>query len=130
MTVTVASFRQDYPEFASPIKYTDRDIQRYLVLGVNRCDPARWGDIADLGVSLFTAHFLVLAARDKARSDAGGIPGQVVGPQGSKSVGGVSASYDTASVTEQGAGFWNMTTYGIEFYRWSNMAGMGPLTIF
>ena len=38
-------------------------------------------------------------------------------------------SYDTATASEEGAGFWNLTVYGQEYIRQARMVGAGPLTV-
>lgn len=89
---------------------------------------ARWGELADLGVGLQTAHNLVLEAASNVSASRGRAGGPV-GIQTSKSAGGVSVSYDTSSSTEQGAGHWNQTTYGTRYYRMAKMMGAGGVQL-
>mgnify|MGYP002144695498 CR=1 FL=1 len=81
------------------------------------------------GVGLWVAHHLVIATKNQQAVDFGGQPGQSAGAMTSKSAGGVSAGYDFASVKEEGAGFWNETSYGRQFYRLSQMMGAGPIHV-
>ena len=58
-------------------------------------------------------------------AEAGRIPGSPVGVQTSKSLGGASVSYDASSALMQGAGQWNLTSYGTRFYQLMRIIGMG-----
>jgi hypothetical protein len=49
----------------------------------------------------------------------------VAGPIASKSVGGVSISYDVGAVTIENAGHWNGSQYGIQFYQLAMIVGAG-----
>lgn len=126
MTVTVTSFRQTFPEFVDPETYDTTQITFLITLSAAFQNAARWDPLTiDYGTGLFIAHYLVLEARAKATSDAGGIPGTVEGIRTAKSVDKVAISYDAQSVALEGAAFWNMTTYGIRFYQLTRMYGTG-----
>ena len=47
----------------------------------------------------------------------------------SKSVDGASVSFDTSTGAEQGAGFWNQTAYGREYWQLIQMMGAGGVQI-
>lgn len=126
MTVTVASFRDRFKQFADPSIYDGDDITFYLGLGVAFQNPDRWDPLTiDYGTCLFVAHNLVLDARANATANAGGIPGTVEGVRTQKSVDKVAVGYDVNSVIAEGAGWWNMTTYGIRFIQLTRMYGAG-----
>mgnify|MGYP001598132539 CR=1 FL=1 len=127
MTVTVISLRESFPEFADATKYTDPMVQVWLTAATQLVNAGRWGDMTDMGIMLLTAHHLVLARRNVRA--AAGTPGLVVGIQTSKSVDGVSVSYDVGSATEDGAGHYNMTSYGLQFVHFARMFGAGPVHI-
>jgi len=130
MTVTVASFRGDLPEFTDPQVYPNAMINRYITLGVAFQNSFRWDPaIIDYGTELFVAHNCVLDARNSAASAAGGIPGTVQGVQASKGVDRVNVTYDTAAVTLENGSFWNMTTYGIRFLQLARQYGSGGLQV-
>lgn len=124
MTVTVAKFRLDFPEFADVTKLPDAIIKfnldmAYLLL------TSRWDStIVDLGAELFTAHQLVLSMQNKRVVSINGIPGQG-GIISSKSVGGVSVSYDTAHAFFADWGYFNLSNYGTRFAFLANIVGMG-----
>jgi hypothetical protein len=123
--VDKAQFRLDFPEFADVVKYPDGMLTTWSAIAEKLLIASRWADLLTIGVMLYTAHQLVLARGNSNQSAAGGIPGSGTGLKSSKSVGGVSVSYDTSSVIEQDAGFYNLTTYGQQFYRLMMVVGMG-----
>ena len=128
-TTTVAQFRGDFPEFASATAYTDARVQFYLDLAETRLDPMRWEDLWVYGVELYVAHGLSLA---KARADAtlaGRAPAGTAGLLTSKTVGSVSASYDVSDVTSEGAGTYNLTAYGVEYWQLMRTIGIGGMQL-
>jgi hypothetical protein len=124
-----ATFRQDFPEFGDTGVYTDAQVTFWLTVAENLVNRERWGGLADQGVELVTSHHLVLARRDELASSVGGVPGLMTGPQSSKSVDKVSASFDTGSATVDGAGFWNLTTYGVRYASLAKLFGAGGLQV-
>ena len=126
----VVQFRSDFPEFANEVSYPDSSVLMFLnlaaVLLANQC---RWASLLTIGTELVTAHYLVLQARDLAAAAAGGVPGTPTGLQTAKSVGDVSVSYDYSRTTMEGAGFWNLTTYGQRFWQMARMIGAGGLQV-
>jgi hypothetical protein len=124
-----ATFRTDFPEFADTTLYPDSRVNFYLGLGAKLLPACRWGDLLDFGLELYTAHYLVIATRNQDAAAAGGVPGAVTGVATSKAVDKVSVSYDTTSVLNADAGFWNMTTYGVEFYQLMMTVGAGGVQL-
>lgn len=122
-------FRQDFPEFADTTQYTESAVNLWLTLGGKTLDPDRWCDYLDIGLELFTAHNLSLAAGNQLAAMAGGAPGQVKGPVTSKSVDKVSVGYDSGAATLQDGGFFNLTTYGIQFLQFARMVGTGGIQL-
>jgi hypothetical protein len=125
----VATFRQDFPEFADTTKYPDSVVAFWLDLAEALLPVCRWGTIWPKAVELFTAHHLVIAARNKQTEAAGGTPGAVSGPMTAKAVDKVSASYDASAVTIEDGAFWNLSTYGIEFLYFARMFGAGGVQL-
>jgi hypothetical protein len=125
----LADFRADFPEFSDTNQYSDASISFWLNISLELVNGTRWGELADLGVGLATAHQVVIANNDQATSSNGGTPGLVTGPVVSKAVDRVSKSMDTSAVTLTDAGFWNMTTYGIRFLQLARMFGAGPVQL-
>lgn len=129
MAFDIAAFRQHFPEFSDESRYPDGEIEFWATLGEMMLIQCRWGDVYDQGLELYVAHQLTVEARNKkAASAPGGIPGGA-GLQSGKTVGSTSVQYDTKTATEEGAGFWNLSTYGQQFYRISRMIGAGALQV-
>jgi len=125
---TPAQFRIDFPEFADSAKYPDLLCNLWLQAAASMVNLARWGALAALGQELCAAHFIALAARDRAIGPKSkGIPGQVSGPVASKTVGSVSASYAPQIGTIQDAGQWNSTAYGVRFIGLARLMGAGGM---
>ncbi|GAA5786134.1 DUF4054 domain-containing protein [Chitiniphilus shinanonensis] len=122
-------FRTGFPEFASTSIYPTATIDFWLGLGEKMLPPDRWCDLLDHGLELFTAHHLALGASNQRAAAVGGVPGQVKGPATSKSVDKVSAGFDSGAVTLTDGGFWNLTTYGIEFLQLARMVGAGGIQL-
>lgn len=125
----VNTFRQRYPEFTDPESYLDAQISFWMTVAASSVNTVRWGDLAEHGIGLFTAHHLALAKRDQDTDDAGGVPGEVKGPTTSKSVDKVSVGYDSRAVSMDGGGMWNATRYGIEYLRYAKIFGAGGLQL-
>lgn len=125
----VAKFRQDFPEFADTTAYPDAEVTFFSGLAEQLLPECRWGTIWPYAVALFTAHQLTVARRNEQTASTGGTPGGVSGPTTAKAVDKVSVSYDAAAVTLADGGFWNMSTYGIQFLQWARMFGAGGIQL-
>lgn len=122
----IALFRQSFPEFSDEYKYTDSMITFWSGLGEKLLNETRWDDFYVEGLQLFTAHHLIMAYQNETLAAANKTPGTgASGVVSSKSVGGVSVSYDTGSITLQDAGNFNLTTYGRSFWQLMLIVGMG-----
>ncbi len=130
-TVTAAIFRTNFPAFASTTTYPDAQVNFWLTYADTLLyDVCRWADMRDYGIQLVMAHQLTLAARDAVAAAAGGSPGSVAGAVSSKAVGGVSVSYDTSAAVLENGGYWNLTTYGIQFLQLALMVGTGGFQLY
>jgi len=127
MSVTAASFRVNYPEFASTTVFPDAGVNYWLTVAALLLNVDRWYDALDLGTELFIAHHLVLEAQAAKTAAVGGVPGVGSGLVASKGVDKVNISYDTTSSIEEGAGHWNLTIYGTRFISLARMFGSGPV---
>lgn len=130
MTVTLASFRQAFPEFTSA-KYPDGTVTYNLGFAARLLDEVRWGELYDDGVMFLTAHNLALtapagAAGGGAGASAIGIP---VGIASSKGAGPLSKSIDTSVGLQDGAGLYGATSYGRRYYQLLNMMGAGGIQL-
>lgn len=122
---TIAAFRDAFPEFADTAKYSDGMITFWSTFATAQVNRNRWRSQTLMGISLYTAHEITLAAQNQKAGVIGGTPGQQLGPANSKTVGSVTASYDASTTTEKDAGYWNLTTYGKQFFRLSRIFGAG-----
>lgn len=127
VAVSISSFRAAFPEFGKLQDYADGQITFWLTLSTKMFDAGRWGELLDHGTMLFVAHNLALQKRAEKDAQFGKIPGQATGPVTSKSVDKVSVSHDTASIAEEGAGAFNLTTYGQQYIRLARLIGAGPV---
>ncbi|PRD90435.1 DUF4054 domain-containing protein [Burkholderia multivorans] len=125
----VSQFRQSFPEFDDTTTYPDSLVQFWMTVAVSLVNADRWGDLTDLGIALVTAQHLALAVKDQKMAAVGGVPGQVSGPQSSKAVDKVSASYDTSAVAIKDGGFWNATMYGVRYLSLAMMMGAGGMQL-
>lgn len=124
------TLRTDFPEFADGTKYPTGTVNFWLSVGAKLLNAERWGELLDHGLELFTAHHLVVSARDVTAAAGGkGVPGTASGVVSSKSVGNLSLSYDTGAGIEENAGHWNLSTYGTQFINLARMVGAGPVQL-
>ena len=129
MSVTPASFRGDFPEFAATDLYPDSQVSFWLTLATELLPFSRWGSLVDYGVELFAAHNLALSRLAGNTANAGGVAGVGTGLVASKSVGPLSVSYDTAAGRVDGAGAYNLTTYGTRLWQLMRMFGAGGVYV-
>jgi len=129
VTVSAATFRQSFLEFADLERYPNGLIDYWISVAVLSVNAQRFGRLTDHGVSLFTAHEVSLARRAQDEADNGGVPGEAIGPVNNKSVDKVSIGFDTAAASLDQAGHWALTQYGQKFLKLSRQCGAGPLMI-
>ncbi|WP_066922895.1 DUF4054 domain-containing protein [Methylobacterium sp. CCH5-D2] len=117
------TFRALFTEFGDAAIYPDAAIDFWLKQASLQLDPGRWAELLDQGLALYTAHKLV-SGRASAKAAAKGGAASV-GVVASKSIDKLSVSYDTGAGTIAGAGNWNTTPYGVQFYQLMRMFGAG-----
>lgn len=128
--VTPQQFLEDFPEFGyKQGQYPVGRIQFWLNLAYLRLPACVWNELLNAGVELYVAHNLVLEKQASDAGKKGGSPGQATGPINSKSVDKVSVGYDTASASIDGAGNYNLTTFGTRFYELVMIVGTTAITI-
>lgn len=116
MAYTVDQFREIFPEFAAAT-YPDARIQFFLDLAYAQLNPRVWGGLLDRAAILLTAHNIAVAPRPSTTAGgANSFVGLATGLVSSKSLGGASVSYDNTTGSEDGAGSYNLTRYGQQFY--------------
>ena len=127
--LTVEKFRSDFPEFSDANIYTNDSIQVWIdaIYIDNAFPPHRWGAWERLGEELYIAHHLALS-KLSSLPGAGGIPGLgFSGIATSKSVNGVSVSYDTHLGVDGNMGEYALTLYGRRLWTLMMNAGAGPI---
>lgn len=127
--MVIADFRADFPEFSDTAAYPDAQITFWATVAEQQVVKNRWGNLYTQGVMLYVAHEITLASQNKSVADSGGMPGQNEGIANSKTVGNVSASYDSGSNSEASAGFWNLTNYGKQFIHLARLFGAGCIQL-
>ena len=120
-------FRATFPEFNDLSVYPDEALTAWGDFATTQVNCNRWKGSTNMGIMLYAAHEMVLIGQGLKAAAAGGVPGAVSGPTSAKTVGSVSVTYDTQAAVEKDAGYWNLTTYGKQFYRLSRMFGTGVI---
>ena len=122
-------FRNQFPEFRDSSIWTDEALELWIQIANASLDTNRWRQYYRMGVSLFVAHMLALGKMSELQVQRGGVPGMNMGLVASKSVNGVSISYNNSLAVMQGGGHWNLTSYGLRFLYFAQMVGSGPVQI-
>jgi len=125
----VSLFRTQFPEFADSTIYPSSQILFWYGLASVQVRQCVWQSQTNLGISLYVAHEITIAAQNKKASNVGGTPGVSGGIANSKTVGSVSVGYDSQSTSEKDAGYWNRTTYGQQFIRLVRIFGAGAIQL-
>lgn len=129
ITLDIPTFRTQFPEFAYTVKYPDALITFWATVAEKQVRKQAWGCQWPLGVSLYVAHEITIAAQSEQTASSGGTPGTFGGIANNKTVGSVSVGYDSASTSEPDAGWWNKTIYGQQFIRFARMFGAGGIQL-
>jgi hypothetical protein len=129
--VTPAQFLGDYPEFQDSKKYLPSTILYWLAVATILLNKERFPDpnVLYLATELLCAHEMVIEAMNRDTAEVDGWPGISKGVVSSESPGAVSINYDTAPALEEGAGNFNLTTYGTRLWKLISNAGAGPIQI-
>ena len=127
MTVTVASFRANFPEFADTSIYPDAAITRFIVLAANFLNPRQWGAIVDYGTELWVAHNITISGEKIKTGDVASLGAPIT----EKHVGEVGYSQSPGLLLQgQGdIGLYAKTTYGLQFWQLMNLVGTGGIQL-
>ncbi len=131
--ITQTEFLETYPQFTDSIPQTV--LTMYLDLANKSIQEARWREYRTLALGLFVAHFCTLWLEGSAPQDATAAQiaaaGATKGLVGSKSVSGVSVSYDNGSVVSEFAGYgsWKLTKYGLQLLSLLRIVGKGAIAV-
>lgn len=121
----LSQFRAAFPEFADIAVYPDTMLTFWAEVATLQVNSNRWCNQTGLGINLYVAHEITLAAQNWKTGVIGGVPGSTPGIVNSKTVGSVTVGYDTTSIAEKDAGYWNQTNYGRQFIRLARIFGSG-----
>tara|TARA_R110000868_G_scaffold226171_2_gene478729 strand:+ start:31 stop:459 length:429 start_codon:yes stop_codon:yes gene_type:complete len=121
----IALFRQNFPEFTDTVRYPTAMISFWASVGEAQLIKRRWGTLYDPGLSLFVAHEVTLAEERFSTATDGATPGTEAGAETSRHVDLATVQYDGTSASEKGAGHWNQTAYGRQYFSLLRMVGAG-----
>lgn len=128
-TFAIGKFRTSFPEFADSTAYPDDMITLWSTLAQQQVKQNVWCNSWLMGVSLYTAHEITLAAQNSKAAQVGGVPGVSGGVANTKTVGSVTVGYDAQTTSEKDAGYWNLTNYGKQFIRLARIFGARPIQL-
>jgi hypothetical protein len=128
VTVTVEDFRGTFKAFTDANRYDSQMVEFWLGVAYLRLPADRWGNLLDLGAQLYTAHNIVLEAKNQLTAKTGGMPGTSA-PISSKTAGKVTVAYDNGVSTYENAGHYNQTDYGRRFWELVQIIGAGPVQV-
>ena len=118
--MTPSEFLSD-PDFSAFSAEEPDTIAKWMVKAAPFFDVARWGAFYSEGLGNWVAHRIVLsnqrATMPTNRADSGNMISKTVGP--------VSASYDSLLINAQAKDPYMRTSYGQEFCRLRRLVGMG-----
>ncbi len=129
MTTTPLILRGNFPAFKDNTEYPDPVINFWITYAKLFHDVGRWGTALDIGIQLFVCHNLSLEFNANHAAKRGQNPGFVIGPVTAGSVDKVSYSRDPSSAFDPAAGHWNLTTYGLRYWKLLMMMGAGPVQV-
>lgn len=115
----IVSYQQFIGFFPSFKKEPQELVEVYLNQALNYVSKGRFCNQWVFAVCLVAAHLITIFQRAGEGGSGGGI-----GVVTSKSVGSVSVGVELAGVTD-GAGDWNLTIYGQEFWKLCQIFGIG-----
>lgn len=130
---TMEDFYSFYPQFQDQVP--DAVIQSFINLASANINIKRWHKSWEFGMALFIAHFLTLYVKTSGTTDNPNnnlASGNIRGLQTSKSVDGVSVSYDVSSILTEldGWGSYKLTEYGVQLLTMARLLGKGGMYVF
>lgn len=120
----IAAFKESFIEFKD---FDDAAILFWAGIVENLINEARFGSaLYQKMLCLGVAHYLKLSESGGGAAGGAGSGGRLIA---SKSVGGVSISYDNTSGQTENAGQFNETTYGKQFSQLLKLFGGGGVVV-
>lgn len=132
----ISDFRAVMPAFTEQV-IPDEQLQHFIDMAQAVVKEARWHGLWREGMRLYIAHFVTLylsTPQDAPSRDALVGAGQMKGAATSKSVDGVSVSFDTSQNASalndlDGWGAFKLTTYGAQFATLAKAVGKGGMYV-
>ncbi len=109
--ITIADFRARFPEFNDPVA-TDAQVEAAIEDTQCNFDIDKWGCHYKRGHSLYVAHYLTIQSSRSAGGSSGASPSLQAT---SKSVDGVSVSYNASAASSNSDEWFKSTGYGQEY---------------
>lgn len=122
--ISVGDFLAGFPEFSAVPEAT---VNYWITQAYNQLNATLLGTQIDYAAALYTAHNLVPAKKALDALKTGAAIGDAISPVQTKTVGGVTVTFDTASAAIEGAGQWNSTRYGQLLYPLIRGASLGGI---
>lgn len=121
---TNVTFLNFFPQFKE--KVPDEVLKSFINLANANINIARYKSFWNMAMNFYVAHFLTIYISECQRLGANS-----VGMITSKSVDGISVSYDTASIMNDldGWGGYKQTSFGIQFATIAKLAGLGGIYV-
>lgn len=129
MTITVDQFRTNFPEFSDANAYLDETVQFWFDIAALFMNAPRWGAALDIGTQLYAAHNLSLQYNATSLGAARQAPGSIVGTQTNGSIDKVSWARDASAAMMEGAGAYNLSSYGLRWYQMMKLMGAGAIQV-
>jgi hypothetical protein len=127
--VDIPAFRKAFPEFSDESAYPTAQVQFWVTVAEAQLPQNIWCNLWTQGVNLYVAHEITLARQNAQAAEVGGTPGKQGGTPASKTVGSMTVAYDSATISEKDAGYWNLTSYGKQLYRLIKIFGARPIQL-
>lgn len=118
ISVTVAQFRAQFPEFSY---VTDAVIQNWITKATPFFDPIRWDDLLNLGVMYWVAHQITLATANATQP--------LTDDSTMQKAGDVSYQRDSRLVNAQAEDPYMRTTYGQMYRYYMRYVGAGAIAL-
>lgn len=127
--LTYQDFIVAFPEFSDEVSWPVLRVEMRIELANQFVRVCGLSDaVAAHLKGLYVGHYLAAYGPSSESGElANGSEGS--GIVSSKSVDGASVSYDTVTGAEAGAGFWNLTKYGREYWQLMQMLGAGGVQL-
>ena len=125
---TIPDFLNAFPEFSNANAYPAGRITFWLGTAQNMINQRLWGVMYTQGIFLLTAHYLTLDAINRNQASDGAIPGTTDGLDTGQHTDVESYTLDVSSITMEGAGMFNKTSYGIQYWQLAKWRGSVPLS--